>query len=118
MLRAFAVNRTLMFDAERARLSPPDLMSAHFDLQPAIAARRAASAGSRLLLVQMKRPVVDRGGAAAVSGRTMLAAASSFMISRRFMLAPLSHAARAYRSGLGLWKMLWGGGEDIAFHRR
>jgi hypothetical protein len=82
-----------MFDAERARLSPPDLISAHFDLQPAIAARRAGSAGSRLLLVQVKRPVVDRDCPAAVSDRTMLAAPNSFVISRRFMLAPLSHAA-------------------------
>ena len=34
-------------------------MSAHFDLQPAIAARRAASTDSRLLLAQMKRPVIN-----------------------------------------------------------
>jgi hypothetical protein len=52
MLRAFAVNRTPMFDTERTRLSWPDLMPAHFDLQPAIAAGSAASAGSQMLLVQ------------------------------------------------------------------
>src|SRR6202158_5227353 len=52
MLRALAVNRALMFDAERTRLPRPDPMSAHFDLQPAIAACRAASAGSQMLLVQ------------------------------------------------------------------
>src|ERR1700676_4953620 len=52
MLRALAVNRTLMLDAERARLPPPDFMSGPFDLQPAIAACRAASAGSQMLLVQ------------------------------------------------------------------
>jgi|SRR3981081_1869020 hypothetical protein len=41
-----------MFDTERTGLSWPDLMSAHFDLQPAIAACGAASAGPRVLLVQ------------------------------------------------------------------
>src|SRR6202790_1625944 len=35
-----------MFDAERTRLPRPDLMSAHSDLQPAVAACRAASAAS------------------------------------------------------------------------
>src|SRR6266851_2324907 len=34
-----------MFDAERTRLAWPDLMSAHFDLQPAIAASRTAATG-------------------------------------------------------------------------
>jgi hypothetical protein len=61
MLRAFAVDRTLMFDAERARLPRPDLVSAYFDLQPAITARRAASAGSRGLLVQTTKPVIGSG---------------------------------------------------------
>jgi hypothetical protein len=46
MLGAFAVDRTLMLDTERARLSTPDVMSTHLDLQPAIAAGRAASASS------------------------------------------------------------------------
>src|SRR3981081_4108051 len=54
MLRAFAVDRTLMFDTERARLPPPDTMSTHFDLQPAIAACRAASAGSFVLRFHRK----------------------------------------------------------------
>jgi len=46
MLWTFAVNRTLMFDTERTWLAWPDLMSAHFDLQPAIAACRTGSTGS------------------------------------------------------------------------
>jgi len=61
MLRAFVVNRTLMRDTERARLAMLDPMPAYFDLQPAVAARRAASAGSVMLLVQMTRPVMDPG---------------------------------------------------------
>jgi hypothetical protein len=52
MLGALVVNRALMFDAERARLSPPDPMPAHLDLQPAIAACRTASAASWGLLAQ------------------------------------------------------------------
>jgi len=39
-------------DAERTRLARPDPMSAHFDLQPAVAAGRTASAASVVLLVQ------------------------------------------------------------------
>jgi hypothetical protein len=35
------------------------MIPTHFDLQPAIAACRAAAAGSRMLLVQMTRPVID-----------------------------------------------------------
>src|ERR1700687_3061419 len=54
MLWPFAVDRTLMFDTERARLSPPDTMSTHFDLQPAIAACRTASAGSLILRFHRK----------------------------------------------------------------
>jgi hypothetical protein len=50
-----------MSDAERTRLAGPDPMSAHFDLQPAIAARRAASAGSRVLLVQLPKPMIGPG---------------------------------------------------------
>jgi hypothetical protein len=49
MLGAFAVDRTLMLDTERARLPAPDPMPAHFDLQPAIAASRTASAASLML---------------------------------------------------------------------
>jgi hypothetical protein len=52
MLGALTVDRTLMRDTERARLAPADPMSAHLDLQPAIAACGAAAAGSLLLLVQ------------------------------------------------------------------
>jgi hypothetical protein len=55
MLRPFAVDRTLMCDTERARLAAPDLMSTHFDLQPAIAACRTGSAGSQGLLVQNEK---------------------------------------------------------------
>jgi hypothetical protein len=61
MLRAFAVDRTLMFDAERARLARLDLVSAYFDLQPAVTACRAGSAGSRGLLVQLTKPMIDSG---------------------------------------------------------
>jgi hypothetical protein len=61
MLRAFAVNRTLMFDTERAWLARPDMMSTHFDLQPAIAACRTGSAGSQGELVQIKRPLMNCG---------------------------------------------------------
>jgi hypothetical protein len=46
MLRAFAVDRTLVCDAKRTRLSWPDPMSTYLDLQPAVAACRAASAAS------------------------------------------------------------------------
>src|SRR5258708_13104755 len=49
MLRAIAVDGTLMVDTERARLSPRNPMSTHFDLQPAIAACRAASAASLIV---------------------------------------------------------------------
>jgi hypothetical protein len=52
MLRALAVDRTPVFDTERTRLARPDLMSTHFDLQPAIAAGRAASASPLGLPVQ------------------------------------------------------------------
>jgi hypothetical protein len=52
MLRTFAVDRTAMFDAERTGLARPDLVATHFDLQPAIAACRTASAGSQGLLLQ------------------------------------------------------------------
>jgi hypothetical protein len=55
MLRAFAVNRTLMFDAEGTRLSRAYLMAADFDLQPAI----AASTASRTWLVQ---PIARQNG--------------------------------------------------------
>ena len=51
MLRPFAIDRTAVCDAKRARFSWPDLVPAHLDLQPAIAAGRAASAVS--LLVQL-----------------------------------------------------------------
>jgi hypothetical protein len=61
MLGTFAVNRTPICDAERTRLAGPDVMPTYFDLQPAVAARRAASASSRMLLVQMTRPVIDPG---------------------------------------------------------
>jgi hypothetical protein len=61
MLRAFAVNRALMFDTERAWFAGPDMMSTHFDLQPAIAACRTGSAGSQGLLVQMKKPLMNSG---------------------------------------------------------
>src|ERR1700738_2429931 len=60
MLRAFAVNRALMFDAERARFAGPDMMSTHFDLQPAIAACRTGSAGSQGLLVQNEEAADER----------------------------------------------------------
>jgi uncharacterized protein HemX len=46
-----------MRDAERTRLSAPDLVAPHFDLQPAIAAGRAATAGSRRVLVQPTNPL-------------------------------------------------------------
>jgi hypothetical protein len=49
MLGAFAVNRALIPDAERTWLARPNLMSTYFDLQPAVTASRAASAGSRIL---------------------------------------------------------------------
>src|SRR6202051_1813660 len=52
MLRTFAVDRAPMFDAERARFASLDPMSTHFDLQPAIAARGTASAGSGRFLIQ------------------------------------------------------------------
>jgi hypothetical protein len=54
-LGAFAVNRTLLSDAERTWLARPHMMPSHLDLQPAVAASRAASAGFLGLLVQMKR---------------------------------------------------------------
>src|SRR5450631_3854310 len=54
MLRAFAVDRTLMANAVRARRSAPDLMPAYLDLQPAVAACRATPAGSLVLLVQRR----------------------------------------------------------------
>jgi hypothetical protein len=57
VLRAFAVNRTLMVNAVRARLAAPHLMPAYFDLQPAIAACRATPAGSLVLLVQRPKPI-------------------------------------------------------------
>jgi hypothetical protein len=50
-----------MRDTERAWLAALDPMPAHFDLQPAIAARRAASAGSLVWLVQLTKPVMDTG---------------------------------------------------------
>jgi hypothetical protein len=50
-----------MLDTERAWLAALDPMSAHFDLQPAIAACRAASAGSVVVLVQLTKPVIDPG---------------------------------------------------------
>jgi hypothetical protein len=46
MLRTFTVDRALVRDAERTRLSWSDPMSTHLDLQPAIAACRAASTAS------------------------------------------------------------------------
>src|ERR1700722_5385433 len=52
MLRAFTIDRALMFDAERARFASLDPMSTHFDLQPAIAARGTASAGPGRFLIQ------------------------------------------------------------------
>jgi hypothetical protein len=58
MLGTLAVDRTLVFDTERTRLPRLDLVSTHFDLQPAVAAGRAASAGSRGLLVQMTKPMI------------------------------------------------------------
>jgi hypothetical protein len=61
MLRAFTVNRTLMFDTERAWLARPDMMSTHFDLQPAIAACRTGSAGSQGALVQNEKPLMNSG---------------------------------------------------------
>src|SRR5450756_370475 len=60
VLRAFAVDGTLTRDTERTRLARPDVMPTHFDLQPAVAARRAASAGSPLLLGQWNTPPVIR----------------------------------------------------------
>src|ERR1700730_10929847 len=57
MLGALVVNRALMRDAERTRLSAPDLMAPHFDLQPAVAAGRAATAGSRRVLAQPTNPL-------------------------------------------------------------
>src|SRR3984893_1747375 len=51
MLRAFAVNRTLVSDAERTGVSRPDPMPTHFDLQPAGATCRAASAASLAYLL-------------------------------------------------------------------
>src|SRR3984893_4135481 len=51
MLRAFAVNRTLVSDAERTGVSGVDPMPTHLDLQPAIAACRAASAASLAFLL-------------------------------------------------------------------
>jgi hypothetical protein len=59
MLRAFAVNRTSMFDTEGTRLSRADLMAADFDLQPAIAAGSTASTASRTWLVQ---PIARQNG--------------------------------------------------------
>jgi hypothetical protein len=61
MLGAFAVDRTLICDTERTRLARPDLMPAHLDLQPAVAAGRAVSAGSLTLLVQIKKPLIVSG---------------------------------------------------------
>src|SRR6266436_4419094 len=46
MLRAFAVDRTLVCDAKRTRLPWPYPMSTYLDLQPAVAACRTASAAS------------------------------------------------------------------------
>jgi hypothetical protein len=45
MLWPFVVDRTSMLDTEWARLSPPDRMPTDLDLQPAVAASRAAAAG-------------------------------------------------------------------------
>jgi hypothetical protein len=45
-LRPLTVDRTTMFDAERAGLSWTDMMAANLDLQPAIAARGIVSAAS------------------------------------------------------------------------
>jgi hypothetical protein len=50
-----------MFDAERTRLARLDLVSAYFDLQPAVTACRAASAGSGGLLVQLTKPMFGTG---------------------------------------------------------
>ena len=61
MLGAFAIDRTLTSDTERTRLARSDVMSTHFDLQPAVAARRAGSTGSQVSLGQVKRPVIDPG---------------------------------------------------------
>jgi hypothetical protein len=56
MLRTFAINRTSMLDTERTWLSLVDSVATHLDLQPAIAACRAASAGSGRLLVHPLGP--------------------------------------------------------------
>jgi hypothetical protein len=61
MSGAFAVDRTLISDVERTRIARPDMISTHFDLQPAIAARGTASTGSLVLLVQMTKPAFDPG---------------------------------------------------------
>jgi hypothetical protein len=60
VLGTLAVDRTLVLDAERTWLAGPDMVSTHFDLQPAIAACRAVSTGSQVLLVQMTRPQLYR----------------------------------------------------------
>src|SRR5258706_6957664 len=48
-----------MFNTVRARLSAPDPMPTHFDLQPAIAACRAAATASQVLLVQRPKPMSE-----------------------------------------------------------
>src|SRR5450631_2130500 len=75
MLWAFAVDRTLMVSAVRARRSAPNLMPAYFDLQPAIAACRATPAGSLVLLVRRPKPTgeLDRMSANKAANLSLIA---------------------------------------------
>src|SRR5258708_32450434 len=87
VLRAIAVDGTLMVDTERARLSPRNPMSTHFDLQPAIAACRAASAASLIV-------AFHRGGQPSVRLFGLRSDIAHFKFAERQMLGFARRAGR------------------------